>query len=417
MKKPTSTRREFLKTTSAAAAGATAAAMTAKSYARVIGANERISVAQVGCGNRGYGAHLPGIGKHAREQNVEVTAVCDVWKTYRERAVAKVKEDYGREPRSFTAYEEVLALDDVDAVMIATADFQHARMLEDTAGVRKDCYCEKPVSMDTAQLRSAVDAVEKSGIVCQIGTQRRSYPTFRGCRELYSSGALGKVSRIEIFSNGNKPNWYKRLDRMPVKAEEVDWPQFLMHLPERPFSDLHFAGWFGYRDYCSGSIGQFMSHYADLVNFLTGSTYPESAVAVGDTFVWADENKFDCRDQVQVTLTYPEGFMFTYLTNFGNSAGRRSVIYGTRGIMDINDRAPTISGEGAFEPADREREVTPIEPIDCPDHFLDWLESLRTREQPIAPIETGHQHSIACIMAAPGIIKTGLGREFSNHRT
>ncbi len=401
MKKPVPapTRRQFLKTTTGAAAGATAMAMNASSYARVIGANERISVAQIGCGNRGFGAHMPGIGKHATDQNIEITAVCDVWTEYRERAVEKVKEDYGRAPRAFTAYKEVLVLDDVDAVMIATCDFQHARMLEDTANAKKDCYCEKPLSMDVEALRSSVDAVKKNGVVCQMGTQRRSYPTFRGCRETYRSGILGDVSRIEIFSNGSKPNWYKRLVRKPLAASEVDWPQFLMHLPERPFSDQQFAGWFGYRDYCSGSIGQFMSHYSDLINFLTGTTYPESAVAAGGTFVWDDEHKFDCRDQVQVTLTYPEGFMFTYLTNFGNAAGRRTMIYGNNGIMDINDKKPFLSGEGAFEKGKIPLEPEAIAPVECPDHFLDWLQCLRTRGQPVAPIEAGHEHSIACIMA------------------
>jgi len=392
-----SERRDFLRT---AAAGTAAAAMTAASQRRVLGANERISIGVIGCGQRGYGAHMTGVNKHAEAENIEITAVCDVWSDRLTFAAEKVQEWYGRAPRTCTDYKELLALDDLDAVMIATPDFQHCVQLEATAKAGKHVYCEKPLAMNMKELKSACDAVEAADIVVQIGTQLRSTPEVMGCKTLYETGVLGKVSRVEQFRNGTKPNWYKRLVNLPIEESEVDWPSFLMHRPRRPFNDKLLAGWYGYREFCTGSFGQFMSHFIDMVHFITGAQYPSAAVAQGDTFIWADaEYEFDCADQVQTTLVYPEGFMVNYCTNFGNGSGNRTVIYGAHGTMDFSNRnQPVVSGAGATEKATL-RDETPVEPVECPDHFQNWLQCMRSGETPVGPIGVGYQHSVACIMS------------------
>jgi len=388
-------RRNFLQ----AAAGSAAVAMTAGSYARVAGANDRIRLGQIGCGNRGFGAHMSGVHTHAEAENVEIVAVCDVWTEHLDRAKAKVQEWYGRPPLATSKYEDVLAAKDVDAVMIASPDHQHCMHLEAAATAGKDAYCEKPLAMTIEELRSACDAVKAAGILVQVGTQSRSYPAMVGCKKLFASGVLGKVSRVEQFRNGNRPNWYKRLPRLPIAESELDWEEFLKPRPMRPFNDLLFAGWYGYREFCGGSIGQFMSHFIDLVHFITGAKYPASAVAQGDTFVWKDEYRFDCPDQVQTTLIYPEGFMVSFCTNFGNGSGNRTMMYGTQGILDFGSRSkPFASGEGAYEKGPLAGQ-TPVEPVDCPDHFLNWLQCLRSRKAPAAPIEAGYQHSVACILS------------------
>jgi len=388
-------RRRFLQ----AAAGSAALALAPRTRARALGANDRIRIGQIGCGNRGFGAHMAGVHAHDRAENVEIVAVCDVWKEHLDRAEATVREWYGGKPLVTTKYEEILASKDVDVVMIASPDHQHCMHLEAAAGAGKDAYCEKPLAMTMEELRSACDAVAKAGIVVQVGTQSRSYPAMLGCKRLFESGVLGKVSRVEQFRNGNRPNWYKRLVRLPIAASELDWEEFLKPRPMRPFSDLLFAGWYGYREFCGGSIGQFMSHFIDLVHFITGAKYPTSAVAQGETFIWKDEYKFDCPDQVQTTLVYPEGFMVSYCTNFGNAAGNRTLMYGTQGLLDLESRTkPVVSGEGAYEKGPLDKPA-PVEPVDCPDHFLNWLECLRSRQSPVAPIEAGYQHSVACILS------------------
>src|SRR5512146_2338955 len=117
----TSTRREFLKTSTGLALGALTPsfALTAAERARSIGANDRIRIGQIGCGGRGIGAHMAGIYKHVKETNFEITAVCDPWRLAREKANAKVKEWFGREARQFVSYRDLLQYTELDAVMIA----------------------------------------------------------------------------------------------------------------------------------------------------------------------------------------------------------------------------------------------------------------------------------------------------------
>jgi len=292
----TPTRRQFLATASTGAA----LALSATSYARVVGANERISIGLVGCGGRGYGAHMTGVHKHDKEQNVEFTAVSDPWRLRRERAAARCQQWYGRPARQFVSYRDIVALDDVDAVMIASCDHHHATHLEAVARAKKDAYCEKPLAMDMESLKQCCDAVKESGIVVQMGTQVRSYPTSTGCRELFRSGVIGKVSRIEQCRNGSKPYWYSWMERAEeIKEKDVDWKEFLMDRPMRPFDGKLLTGWYGYREFSDGPLANLGCHFYDLYNYITGSTLPTSAVAQGGTFTWKDEYGFTCPDHCQ----------------------------------------------------------------------------------------------------------------------
>ena len=137
--KPASSRRQFLRSVSG---GAAALAVSATSYGRVLGANDRLSIGIIGCGDRGRNAHMTGVNKHAKEQNLEITAVCDVWSVARQKAVSMTKEWYGRPAREFVSYRDLLAQKDVDAVMIASPDHVHTTHLEAAAKAKKDAYCE-----------------------------------------------------------------------------------------------------------------------------------------------------------------------------------------------------------------------------------------------------------------------------------
>lgn len=392
-----SSRRTFLKTSAAAGA----LGLSTKAYSRAAGANERIRIGVIGLGTRGYGTHIPSIRQHAKSLNAQVAAVCDVWSRPLRGASDKVEEWFGEKPATMSDYRQMLTMKDIDAVMIATPDFQHATMLKHVADAGKDCYAEKPLAMHMAELRDAVDAVKRSSIVCQVGTQRRSDPHHRGCASIYKTGVLGHVGRIEQLHNRNRPNWYIRLPRLKqMKQEDVDWRSFLLHRDNRPFNPLSVVGWYGYREFCTGSIGQFMSHFIDQVHMITGAKLPRSAVAQGGTFTWKDpKHKFDCPDHVQTTLVYPEDFMVHFSTNFGNAAGRGTRFYGNRGVLNLdNERKPTITGEGVFDKSAAAKEQE-VKPEACPDHFLDWLQCLRTRRTPSASIDAGYQHAVACIMS------------------
>ena len=378
-------RRKFLK---AGAVGSAAFALSAMSYSRVLGANDRISIGIIGCGSRGVGAHMAGVHKHSESQNIKITAVCDPWRVRREEAAAKVKEWYGLEARKFVSYHDLLALKDIDAVMIASCDHQHTTHLEAAAKAGKDVYCEKPLAMRLDRLKRAVDAVKKANIVVQIGTQLRSLPTFTGCRELYKTGILGTVGRIEQCRNGERPYWYGYVKE--INKEDVDWKEFLMDAPDQPFDPVKYSGWYGYREFSDGPVPGLGSHFIDLVHYITGAKFPSSCVCLGGTFTWKDEYNFTCPDHVQALWIYPEGFMVSYSTNFGNGSGKTFKIFGDKGVLDmVNWNAPILSAEGGGKRRGEIRGKQPVEEIPRPDHYLDWLQCIRSRQAPNAPIEAG----------------------------
>ena len=395
MSKETTTRRQFIKT---ASIGAAAVSMSASSYARAAGANDRISIGIIGCGDRGVGAHMAGVNQYAKEQNIVITAVCDPWRPRRELAAAKAKEWYGKEARQFVTYKDLLALKDVDAVMIASCDHQHTTHLEAAAKAKKDVYCEKPLGKNLEALKAACDAVKDNKVVAQIGTQLRSMSSMTGARELFKTGVLGKVARIEQCRNSSSPYWYHYIRE--VKKEDVDWKEFLMDLPDCPFDPVQYSAWYGYRETSDGPVPGFGSHYLDLIHYITGAKFPTSAVCLGGVYTWKDEHKFTCPDHVQAAWTYPEGFMVTYSSNFGNGSGNTFKIFGDRGVLDlVNWDKPVFSTDGVDKDKNIADETKDVPPVEHPDHFLDWLQCLRNRKTPNASIDAGYQHAVACIMA------------------
>lgn len=173
-----------------------------------------------------------------------------------------------------------------------------------------------------------------------------------------------------------------------------------MDAPARPFRADHFTAWYGVRGFSDGPIPGLASHFVDLINYITGSTIPLSAVAQAGVFTWKDEHEFTCPDQVEATWVYPEGFMVNYTTNFGNSSGSRIHFYGDQGTLDLTPwTAPKVSSAGATHKSELPREPVPVEPIETPDHFLDWLQCIRSGGACRAPIEAGYSHAVTVLMA------------------
>jgi len=401
------TRRAFLKTSALAVGGlglATGCAttpshpLTAAERTRSIGANDRIRIGQIGCGGRGVGAHMAGIHPHAQAQNAEYIAVCDPWRVAREQANAKVKEWFGHEAQQFVSYRDLLAMKDLDAVMIASCDFQHTTHLEAAAKAGKHIYVEKPMATDFPRLVRAVDAVKAAGTIVQVGTQLRSLPSINGARALYRTGIFGQLSRVEECRNNDQPYWYHYLK--DVKEEDVDWKEFLMDRPMRPFRADTYSGWYGYYEFSRGPIPGFGSHFIDMLHFITGAKFPASCVCLGGTFTWKDEHQFTAPDCIQATWVYPEGFLVSSSNNLGNQHGSVRRMYGDKGVLKLDNwEAPTFSAEGGPRRDGTIRGIKPVPPVECPDHFLNWLQCMRSGETPNASIDAGFQHATAVIMA------------------
>src|SRR5437879_10913919 len=227
-------RRDFLQKSAVVAAGSAALSSTALSYARIAGANERISLGHIGVGNRG--SELDGIVQRLKDQkNVEMTAVCDLWSHNLERAVAANQKYFGKAPRALQHPHELLALKDVDAVMISTPEHSHSPLLKMTVEAGKDAYCEKPMGNILEEVKAARDAVVARNLIVQIGTQHRSEPYQIAVRDLIRSGVLGEVSKYEIEWNYHGPRWRGRPEVKMIREQDTDWPSWLMNKPHRPF--------------------------------------------------------------------------------------------------------------------------------------------------------------------------------------
>jgi predicted dehydrogenase len=407
-------RRSFLNTAAGVVAGS-AFASTALSYGRILGANDRIALAHVGIGNRG--SELLKMAPQLKaSHNVETIAVCDLWKTNRERAAAASEKYYGRAPQAFQYFEDVLALKDVDAVLIATPEHSHSPILQAVVEAGKDAYCEKPMGNVLSEVKAARDAVRQRKAVVQIGTQHRSEPYQLAAREVVRSGALGDVSKYEIVWNYHGPRWRGRPEVHKIQQADTDWKKWLMNKPARPFDPQLYFEFRLYREFSSGIADQWMSHGIDLVHFFMNDQPPRSVMAHGGVFAWHDGRENP--DTFQALVEYPT-LLASYSTSFGNDSDSFSRIMGKNATLvniggEGSPRWKLVEERGNHEDNPNverpERWVTlPGDdkpgPINIGDedlsHLSNWFECLRSRNQKTnATVDNGYLHSVACIMAA-----------------
>src|ERR1700692_1100541 len=202
-------RRAFLGKSAAAIAGGMVLPRTALSYGNIVGANDRISLGHIGIGSRGGDLDLIA-SKLKESHHAAMIAVCDLWKVNREKAAATNAGYYGRSPRAVQHVEELLAMKDVDAVLISTPEHSHSPILKMAVEAGKDAYVEKPMGNVLAEAKAARDAAMKSNRIVQVGTQHRSEPYPKAAHELVQTGALGEVSKVEIVWNFHGPRWRGR---------------------------------------------------------------------------------------------------------------------------------------------------------------------------------------------------------------
>jgi predicted dehydrogenase len=419
MSKPSSqvNRRAFIGTTAAAIAGGAVLPRTALSYENILGANDRISLGHIGIGSRGGDLDLI-VSKLKSSHNVEMTAVCDLWKVNREKAVATNTGYYGRAPRAVQHVEELLALTDLDGVLISSPDHSHSPILQMAAEAGRNAYCEKPMGNVIAEAKAARDAVLSAKTIVQIGTQHRSEPYPRAAQNVVRSGTLGDISKIEIVWNYHGPRWRGREEVKQMREEDTDWNKWLLTKPHRPFDPQLYFEFRLYRDFSSGIPDQWMSHAIDLVHWFMDDRLPKSVVAHGGVFAWHDGR--ETPDTFQALLEYPKGFLVSYSTSFGNDApsytrfmGKNATLFNIGG--EGSPRYQLIEEKGTHEDdadIDQKRASkfillpgqTQLPPMGIDDltleHMANWLECMRSRKQPNATVHDGFAHSVACTMAA-----------------
>ena len=421
-------RREFLKTSGVALA-ATAVSWNASSYASIVGANDRVKVGIIGCGDRMKASLIPAFQEHAKEMNFEFVAVSDIWNRRREEGAAYVQKLSGNTIAAVRNNDELYARKDVDAVLIATADFQHALHGVEAVNAGRDAYVEKPTAHTMEDARAFRAAVHKTGKIVQVGTQRRSTPSYQKAAEYIQSGKFGDIVMVEMTWNVNQPGRWRRPDVVPLlKEQDTDWKRYLLNRPYEAFDARKYLEFRLFWPYSSGIPDQWLVHQIDTVHWFTGLPHPRSVVANGGIYLWKDGRQN--WDTMTAVFDYgplddpTKGFQVQYSSRFTNSAGGVKELYYSNGGMIDMDKQRVTPGGGMES---REAAAMGLKPNLLPSFSLvekaetvssgadtggdpqtsanmrNWMECVRSRKTPNASIEAGYSHSIALCMNVAAI--------------
>ena len=430
-------RREFVKM--GAAVAGTVATWNATSYAKIVGANDRVRVGVVGCGDRMKQALIPSFQIHAKEMNFEFVAISDLWNKRREDGVAYIQKICGTKVDTVRNNDELYARNDVDAVLIATADFQHAQHGVEAVKAGRDAYVEKPLAHTMKDARAIRDTVHASKQVVQIGTQRRSTPSYQKAYEYIKSGKFGDIVMVEMTWNVNQPGRWRRPDVVPLlKEEDTDWKRYLLDLPHEPFDARKYLEFRLFWPYSSGIPDQWLVHQIDTVHWFSGYPHPRSVVANGGNYLWHDGRRnwdtmtavFDYGPEDDVT----KGFQVQYSSRFTNSAGGvKELYYSNAGMLDMDKQTVTPTGGlTAKSAAEMKMEANLLEPFSLSKaveetstsantgadnqtsaNMRNWMDCVRSRKTPNASVDAGYSHSVALCMNIAAI-QTGQKVTFND---
>jgi predicted dehydrogenase len=306
-------RRDFVHQ-SAIGVGVGTAALSLAQQVRATNANERLRIGFIGPGRRGFGSHVKTLETLRKQgRNIELAAVCDVYRVHRERAADYIQRESksGKAPRSFVDYREMLQGDIVDAVCIATPDHWHAKQVLDALKAGKHVYCEKPMTHTLDEALQVVDAWKQSGRVVQVGVQATSMPIWNEVREMLNDGKLGKVVQFQTDYSRNSTYGMSRHNEITAEMtpQNIDWRRWLGVdeglTPEVPFDRSTFGQWRCYWPFGYGLFSDLFVHRVTAMLLATGLRYPGRVVGAGGIFLEFDDREVP--DVATVVADFYEG--------------------------------------------------------------------------------------------------------------
>jgi predicted dehydrogenase len=406
-------RRNFIK---AAALAAGPAIISAR------GANDKINVGWIGVGTRGrYGLEWL---HTAAPADTQITAVCDTYKGYINRAVDTMQTTWGTKPETFVDYKELLAKKDIDAVFIMTPEHLHHDMAIAALNAGKHVYVEKPLAHTVEEgwdiIKAWEDANKKKKVICQVGTQNRSSSLYKKAKEMIKQGMVGDVHYVRAFwyRNGlpTAPSWRYVI---PAEAtpENTDWKRFLGTAPKREWDPHRYFQWRLYWDYSGGISTDLLVHQTDIVNFMLDKTIPKSCMASGGVYRWTENDDRDVPDTLSAIYEYDK-MQLNYSCYIGNEFfGYGEEICGNEGTIRVmnrtdlwfeheqynsrrpgaSDQAPAAIKARAAVHINGPQEYKEVDGVI--NHFKNFVESIKGTEQPIAPPPVGQEAAIGGHMA------------------
>jgi predicted dehydrogenase len=407
-------RRAFLK--EAAVAGAALAAPSALAEGRVLGANDRIRVALVGCGGMGRS----NLRDFVKVKNVECVALCDVDDAQAARTQKEIldADAVGQKAELVTRdFRRVLDRRDVDAVIVSTPDHWHALPTLLACQAEKDVYVEKPLSVCIAEGRAMVEAARRHRRVVQMGTHQRSATHFGDAVEYVKSGKLGRVRVVRAWAYLDWKGETPVVADGPV-PEGVDYDLWLGPAPLRPFNKNRFHFTFRwYWDYSGGLMTDWGAHMIDIANWAMGVKAPSSAVSFGGKYGYPND-AMETPDTQQVIWAYPS-FTMIWEHALGIGRGPEGREHGVAFVGEYGTLVVDRGGWEVYAETDRiDKRIREYKRVGLPrqgsgnedyhlKHVQNFVDCMRSRERPRSDVEIGHHSMIACHL---GNMAQRLGR-------
>jgi predicted dehydrogenase len=363
---------------------ARASALTALSYSRVLGSNDRVGLGVVGTGERGsYVMSL-----FQNEPGIEVRALCDVYAVKLDQALQKAPG-----AQTFSDHRRLLELKQLDAVLVGTPDHWHKGVAIDALNAGKDVYCEKPLVSRREDGPEIVRAARVNQRICQVGMQQRSGTVYLEAREKFvSSGLLGKLTHVWCVWNSGVPRPLPAEPR--EKPSNLDWVRFLGPVKYRDWSPAQYLDFRAFLDFGGGKLTDFGAHWIDVVHMFTGVDAPLSVAAQGGVFYDFHDGR-TAPDTISALYTYP-GFTVHFESLAVTGGPEYGVtFFGEQGWLYVN------RNRYEFHPAGKGAEpVIAKFPGDITQqHVHNFLDCCRTRKLPNADVYIGHRSAQACLLA------------------
>ncbi len=390
----TNTRRDFIKQ---AAAGA--AAFLAYPTASVLGANDRVRLAMIGVGSRGQEL----LKQTLELPNAQVVAVADVY-TRRFDEARKISPGL----QTVNDYRRILDMKDIDGVLVASPLHIHARHFLDTLAAGKDLYSEKTLAWSIAEAEQCLQASKNSDRVVQIGLQHESEGQLADARKWIAAGMVGKVTMVESWMSRNSPHGKGQWVR-PVPGDctvqNVDWKAFLNGRPDAPFDPFKFLNWRLYWMFSGGNITENMVHQMAWIMSALDLPLPTAAYMSGGVFSEKDGRQVP--DTIAVTVDFPNDMVVTFQSTFSNRRyGLGQRILGSDGTIEYvaaaNDMVTGRSEEEVHyypEAVNRSNGASIKGESPSQNHIANWIDCMRSRKSPNAPVELGYRSAVVCHMA------------------
>lgn len=413
-------RRDFLRST---ATGAVATTLVATAFptivpASVLGKNapsNRINVAALGTGRISRSHDIPNVWKY---EHARIMAVCDLDSKRLNDAKKLVNDYYTKKTgkpydgvKTYGDYREALLNKDIDAVIISTPDHWHSLMAIHAVEAGKDVYMQKPTSLTISDGRAVSNAVHRTGRILQIGSQQRSSPQFRYACELVRNGRIGDLRTVEVGLPGDPAGDEEPEMPIPPNLNYEMWlgsTPYVYYTEKRvhPQADYGRPGWLRCEQFGAGMITGWGHHHIDIAHWGMDKEY-SGPIEISGTAEFPKSGLWDVHGIFRTEGIYDNGVKMIVSNELPNGIkfiGSKGWIFVTRGNYVATASDPVEnSGSKPLTASDPKIITSKIGPdeihlSESNDQHGNWLDCIKTRKQPISPIEIGHRSCSACLL-------------------